>query len=178
MSRIGKQPISIPSGVVVEISESNVIRVKGRKGDLSKRINSLVKINVSNQVIKVSPNSTSKKASMQWGTARALINNMVIGVDKGFERKLQLVGVGYRAKSEKKSIKLTIGYSHPVDHLLPEEVTSETPSQTEIILKSANKELIGKVAADIRNHRKPTVYKGKGIRYANERVITKEAKKK
>jgi large subunit ribosomal protein L6 len=115
---------------------------------------------------------------MQSGTARALINNMVVGVSQGFEKKLLLVGVGYRAKAQGNMLNLTLGFSHPVDHVLPRGVTAETPSQTEIVLKSANKELLGKVAADIRSYRKPEVYKGKGVRYADERVITKEAKKK
>lgn len=178
MSRIGKQPVTVPSGVTVNVDDGNIVAVKGTKGELNKKINPAVRIDVSDSVVNVVPIDQSKEANMHSGTARALINNMVVGVSQGFERKLQLVGVGYRAKSQGKTLNLTLGFSHPISHSLPEGVTAETPSQTEIVLKSANKELLGKVAADIRNYRKPEAYKGKGVRYADEKVITKEAKKK
>lgn len=178
MSRIGKQPVTVPSGVTVNVDDGNIVAVKGTKGQLNKKINPAVRIDVSDSVVNIVPIDQSKEANMHSGTARALINNMVVGVSQGFERKLQLVGVGYRAKSQGKTLNLTLGFSHPISHSLPEGVTAETPSQTEIVLKSANKELLGKVAADIRNYRKPEVYKGKGVRYADEKVITKEAKKK
>ena len=178
MSRIGKKPVAIPSGVTVTVANDNFVTVKGIKGELFKKINNAVTIEISDKIVNVKPNDKSKDANMQFGTARALINNMVVGVSQGFEKKLQLVGVGYRAKVQGSNINLTLGFSHPVDYVLPEEVSAETPSQTEIVLKSANKELLGKVASDIRSYRKPEVYKGKGIRYADERVITKEAKKK
>jgi len=178
MSRIGKQPVTVPSGVTVNVDDGNVVAVKGTKGQLNKKINPAVRIDVSDSVVNIVPIDQSKEANMHSGTARALINNMVVGVSQGFERKLQLVGVGYRAKSQGKALNLTLGFSHPISHSLPEGVTAETPSQTEIVLKSANKELLGKVAADIRNYRKPEAYKGKGVRYADEKVITKEAKKK
>lgn len=178
MSRIGKQPVTVPSGVTVNVDDGNIVAVKGTKGQLNKKINPAVRIDVSDSVVNIVPIDQSKEANMHSGTARALINNMVVGVSQGFERKLQLVGVGYRAKSQGKTLNLTLGFSHPISHSLPEGVTAETPSQTEIVLKSANKELLGKVAADIRNYRKPEAYKGKGVRYADEKVITKEAKKK
>lgn len=178
MSRVGKEPVSIPGSVTVTVANNNLVTVKGAKVALVKKINNAVTIEILDKIINVKPNDKSKTANMQSGTARALINNMIVGVSQGFEKKLQLVGVGYRAKAQGKSVNLTLGFSHPVDHSLVEGVTAETPSQTEIVLKSANKELLGKVAADIRSYRKPEVYKGKGVRYADERVITKEAKKK
>ncbi|MBK2125986.1 50S ribosomal protein L6 [Fangia hongkongensis] len=178
MSRIGKQPINVPSGVTVSVAESNLVTVKGSKGELTKQINDAVSINIADKEVTIKPNDASKNANMQSGTARALINNMVVGVSQGFEKKLQLVGVGYRAKAQGNKLNLTLGFSHPVNHELPKGVTAETPSQTEVVLKSANKELLGKVAADIRAYRVPEAYKGKGVRYADERVVTKEAKKK
>ncbi|WP_119328258.1 50S ribosomal protein L6 [Cysteiniphilum halobium] len=178
MSRVGKKPVAIPSGVTVTVANDNLVTVKGTKGELVKKINNAVTIEVADKIINVKPNDESKMANMQSGTARAVISNMVVGVSQGFEKKLQLVGVGYRAKAQGNSVNLTLGFSHPVDHALPQGVTAETPSQTEIVLKSANKELLGKVAADIRSYREPESYKGKGVRYADERVITKEAKKK
>jgi large subunit ribosomal protein L6 len=178
MSRVGKKPVAIPSGVTVAVANDNLVTVKGAKGELVKKINNAVTIEIADKIINIKPNDESKTANMQSGTARSVINNMVVGVNQGFEKKLQLVGVGYRAKAQGNSVNLTLGFSHPVDHALPQGVTAETPSQTEIVLKSANKELLGKVAADIRAYRQPEAYKGKGVRYADERVITKEAKKK
>ncbi len=178
MSRVGKKPVAIPSGVTVAVANDNLVTVKGAKGELVKKINNAVTIEIADKIINIKPNDESKTANMQSGTARSVINNMVVGVSQGFEKKLQLVGVGYRAKAQGNSVNLTLGFSHPVDHALPQGVTAETPSQTEIVLKSANKELLGKVAADIRAYRQPEAYKGKGVRYADERVITKEAKKK
>lgn len=178
MSRVGKKPVAIPSGVTVAVANDNLVTVKGAKGELVKKINNAVTIEIADKIINIKPNDESKTANMQSGTARSVINNMVVGVSQSFEKKLQLVGVGYRAKAQGNSVNLTLGFSHPVDHALPQGVTAETPSQTEIVLKSANKELLGKVAADIRAYRQPEAYKGKGVRYADERVITKEAKKK
>lgn len=178
MSRIGKQPVNLPSGVSATVNADNVVTVKGAKGELIKQINAAVSINIGDKEIKITPNDGGRNANMQSGTARALVNNMVIGVTQGFEKKLQLVGVGYRAKAQGNKLNLTLGFSHPINHELPKGVTAETPSQTEVVLKSANKELLGKVAADIRSYRVPEAYKGKGVRYADERVITKEAKKK
>ncbi len=177
MSRIAKKPVLIPAGVSVE-SKKNAITIKGTKGTLTREINSLVSLNVADNEVSVTANNATKSAVAQSGTARSLINNMVIGVSEGFERKLTLVGVGYRAKVQGKVINLTLGFSHPVNHELPEGVTAETPTQTEIILKSIDKQLVGQVAAEIRAYRSPEPYKGKGVRYSDERVVTKEAKKK
>lgn len=178
MSRIGKKPIAVPSSVTVTVADNNFVTVKGSKGELVKKINDTAIINVTDKEINICPKDASKAANMQSGTARAVINNMIVGVSQGFEKKLQLVGVGYRAKAQGNRLNLTLGFSHPVDHALPHGVTAETPSQTEIVLKGSNKELLGKVAADIRSYREPEAYKGKGVRYVDERVVTKEAKKK
>ncbi|MFZ9034784.1 MAG: 50S ribosomal protein L6 [Francisellaceae bacterium] len=178
MSRVGKKPVQLPKGVTVTIADNNVVTVKGSKGELTKAFNPAVIFDVADNVLTVKSRQEAKDGNVQMGTARAIINNMVIGVDKGFEKRLQLVGVGYRAKASANAVNLTVGYSHPIDHALPKGVSAETPSQTEIVLKSSNKELLGKVAADIRDYRRPEAYKGKGIRYADERVVTKEAKKK
>ncbi|MCT6896866.1 MAG: 50S ribosomal protein L6, partial [Commensalibacter sp.] len=154
------------------------ITIKGKNGELSREINKAVVINQEEGQIKFAPRDGFANAWAQAGTARALINAMVIGVTEGFTKKLQLVGVGYRAQVKGNTIGLSLGYSHPIDHQLPAGVTAECPSQTEIVLKSADKQLIGQVAADIRAYRRPEPYKGKGVRYADEVVRTKEAKKK
>jgi large subunit ribosomal protein L6 len=177
MSRIAKQPVIIPAGVSVEIKGSEVV-VKGTKGTLTHKLHNLVSLTVSDKEAKITANNASKNSVAQSGTARSLINNMVIGVSEGYERKLKLIGVGYRAKVQGNAVNLTLGFSHPVSHALPEGVSAETPSQTEIVLKSINKQMVGQVAAEIRAYRPPEPYKGKGVRYADERVVTKEAKKK
>lgn len=177
MSRIGKKPVAIPSGVTVTI-DGTAVTVKGAKGTLSQVFDRSVNIEQADGCVNLAPRDASKNANAQYGTARAVINNMVIGVSQGFEKKLQLIGVGYRAKAAGNSVNLSLGFSHPVDYQLPAGVTAETPSQTEIILKSADKQLLGQVAAEIREYRKPEPYKGKGVRYADEHVIRKEAKKK
>lgn len=177
MSRIGKKPVAIPNGVTIAIDGTEVT-VKGTKGTLSQVFDQSVIIEqVDGQVI-VSPRDGSKNANAQYGTARAVINNMVNGVSQGFEKKLQLVGVGYRAKAAGTVLNLSLGFSHPVEYQLPAGVTAETPSQTEIVLKGADKQRLGQAAAEIREYRKPEPYKGKGIRYADEHVLRKEAKKK
>ncbi|WDD98741.1 50S ribosomal protein L6 [Thalassomonas actiniarum] len=177
MSRVAKAPVEVPAGVIVTLSGQD-IKVKGPVGELSRTIHSLVKVSQEENLIKTTIASEEKGAWAQAGTARALINNMVEGVSKGFERKLILNGVGYRAKAAGKNLNLSLGLSHPVDHPIPEGVTVETPSQTEITLKGADKQLVGQVAANIRAYRKPEPYKGKGIRYSDENVRRKEAKKK
>ncbi|WP_281561120.1 50S ribosomal protein L6 [Thalassomonas sp. RHCl1] len=177
MSRVAKAPVEVPAGVTVTLSGQD-IKVKGPVGELSRTIHSLVKVSQEENLIKTTIASEEKGAWAQAGTARALINNMVEGVSKGFERKLILNGVGYRAKAAGKNLNLSLGLSHPVDHPIPEGVTVETPSQTEITLKGADKQLVGQVAANIRAYRKPEPYKGKGIRYSDENVRRKEAKKK
>lgn len=178
MSRIGKKPIFIPSNLAVQVEKGNVVTVKGEKGLLVKKISDYVVISIKNNIVTVSPFDKSRNSDMQSGTARSLIYNMILGVSHGFQKKLELVGVGYRAKYESGRINLTLGFSHPVSYTLPDGVQGETPSQTEITLKSMDKELLGKVAADIRSYRIPEAYKGKGVRYTNEKIITKEAKKK
>ncbi|WP_294892840.1 50S ribosomal protein L6 [uncultured Gilliamella sp.] len=177
MSRVAKAPVVVPAGVEVKLN-GQVITIKGKNGELSREINKAVVINQEKGQITFAPRDGFADAWAQAGTARALINAMVIGVTEGFTKKLQLVGVGYRAQVKGNTIGLSLGYSHPIDHELPAGVTAECPSQTEIVLKSADKQLIGQVAADIRAYRRPEPYKGKGVRYADEVVRTKEAKKK
>lgn len=178
MSRVAKAPVVIPAGVEVKL-DGQVITIKGKNGELSRNVNNAVAISQEDGAIKFAPREdAASDAWAQAGTARALINSMVIGVTTGFTRKLQLVGVGYRAQLKGDAIGLSLGFSHPIEHKLPAGVTAECPSQTEIILKSADKQLIGQVAADIRAYRRPEPYKGKGVRYADEVVRTKEAKKK
>ncbi|MBC9129796.1 50S ribosomal protein L6 [Frischella sp. Ac48] len=177
MSRVAKAPVVVPAGVEVKLNGQE-ITIKGKNGELSRSINNAVVISQEASEIKFAPRKGAADAWAQAGTARALVNAMVIGVTTGFTKKLQLVGVGYRAQLKGNSIGLSLGYSHPIEHVLPAGVTAECPSQTEIILKSADKQLIGQVAADIRAYRRPEPYKGKGVRYADEVVRTKEAKKK
>ncbi|MBX2857105.1 MAG: 50S ribosomal protein L6 [Cellvibrionaceae bacterium] len=177
MSRVANNPIELPSGVEAKLNGSEM-SVKGGNGNLSIQIHETVEVKQEDNVITFAARSNSKVAKAMSGTMRALVNNMVTGVSKGFEKKLQLIGVGYRAKAAGKNINLTLGFSHPIDYELPEGVKAETPSQTEIVLKSADKQLLGQVAAEIRAYRPPEPYKGKGVRYADEYVRRKEAKKK
>ncbi|NHH99505.1 MULTISPECIES: 50S ribosomal protein L6 [Oceanimonas] len=177
MSRVAKAPIEIPAGVEVTLNGQE-ITIKGGKGTLNRTINAAVEISQNDNQLTFAPRENVEGANAQAGTARALVNNMVIGVTQGFERKLQLVGVGYRAQMKGNAIALSLGFSHPVEHALPEGVSAECPSQTEIVLQSADKQLIGQVAANIRAYRKPEPYKGKGVRYFGEQVRSKEAKKK
>lgn len=177
MSRVAKNPITLPKGVDAAIAGS-AITVKGSKGSLNIDLHNDVEVQQEGNVLQVSAKNGSRQANALAGTFRALINNMVVGVSEGFQRKLQLQGVGYRAKAQGKTLNITVGYSHPIDYELPAGVTADTPSQTEIVLSSSDKQLLGKVAADIRDFRPPEPYKGKGIRYADENVYRKEAKKK
>ena len=177
MSRIAKQPIELPQGVEFK-QEGNVVTLKGGNGSLSLELNNEVELTKNENALQISPRSGSRFSTAVAGTMRALLANMVTGVTNGFERKLQLVGVGYRAQVQGKKLNLTLGFSHPVVHDVPEDVTVEAPSQTEIVIKGADKQKVGQVAAEIRNYRPPEPYKGKGIRYSDERVIMKEAKKK
>lgn len=177
MSRIAKAPIELPSGVDVNIIGRNVT-VKGKNGSLSISLNEAVAVNHRDNVLTFEPRQGATDGWAQAGTARAIINNMVTGVAEGFEKKLTLIGVGYRAQVQGADVNLTLGFSHPVVYKLPQGVTAETPSQTEIVLKSADKQLLGQVAAEIRAFRPPEPYKGKGVRYSDEYVRRKEAKKK
>ena len=177
MSRVANSPINVPSGVEVKVNGQDV-SVKGPKGELAHTVHSLVGAKIDSNVVSVAANKKSQSAVALAGTTRALINNMVTGVSTGFEKKLQLIGVGYRAKAAGKSLNLTLGFSHPVDFAVPEGITIETPSQTDITIKGVDKQLVGQVAANIRAYRPPEPYKGKGVRYADEHVVRKEAKKK
>ena len=177
-SRVGRKPVSIPSSIAVDITEDNLLVVRGPCGELKKYLHKSVDVKIGSGEIIVSPSDKSRNSNMQCGTARALINNMVIGVSHGFRKILYLTGVGYRAKVEGDVLNLALGFSHPVCYHLPREVSAETPSQTEIVLNSSDKEILGKTASEIRSYRVPEAYKGKGIRYSDERVVTKEAKKK
>ena len=177
MSRVAKAPVVVPAGVTITLSGQD-IKIKGPMGELSHTIHSDVVVSQEEDNLITNIVADVKGAWAQAGTVRSLINNMVEGVSKGFEKKLLLNGVGYRAKAAGKSLNLSLGFSHPVDHAIPEGITVETPSQTEIILKGADKQLVGQTAANIRAYRKPEPYKGKGIRYSDENVRRKEAKKK
>lgn len=177
MSRIAKNPIPLPAGVEVKI-EPNMIQVKGPKVTLSQPTTDAVKVEIKDNQIHCDTTNDSHFAHAMSGTMRALINNMVIGVTKGFEKKLLLVGVGYRAQVQGNTLNLTLGYSHPIAFKVPEGITIETPSQTEIVIKGANKQQVGQVAANVRAFRKPEPYKGKGVRYADEVIVLKETKKK
>lgn len=177
MSRVAKAPVAIPAGVEVTLNGQD-IKVKGPVGELSRTIHNEVVVSQEDGNLVTNVAAESRTAWAQAGTARALINNMIIGVSKGYERKLILNGVGYRAKASGQVLNLSLGFSHPIDHTIPKGITVETPSQTEVVLKGADKQVIGQVAANIRSYRKPEPYKGKGIRYDNEVVRRKEAKKK
>lgn len=177
MSRIAKAPVTIPKGVDVKLTGNNMT-VKGSKGQLSFDFNSMVGISIDDNVIQMQWDKDDKESIAQAGTARAIANSMVIGVSDGFERKLTLIGVGYRAQAKGNILSLSLGFSHPVDFEVPAGVTVETPSQTEIVVKGSDKQQVGQVAAKIRAYRPPEPYKGKGVRYADENVAKKEAKKK
>lgn len=177
MSRIGKSPVNIPSGVDVNIS-ADEITVKGPLGVLSQRVSKLVSIRRDGDQLVVGTADDSAAANAMSGTLRSLVSNMVTGVSAGFERKLTLVGVGYRAQAQGDKLNLSLGFSHPVVHQMPAGIKVETPQQTEVVIKGVDKQLVGQVAADVRGYRPPEPYKGKGVRYADERVALKETKKK
>jgi large subunit ribosomal protein L6 len=177
MSRVAKNPVALPDGI--EFSQSGTtVTLKGRKGALSMDLNSEVQVAQDGNELTVKRRSNSRFASAVSGTTRALLANMVRGVSEGFEKKLELVGVGYRAQVQGKKLNLTLGFSHPVVFDIPEGISIETPSQTEVIIRGTDKQQVGHVAAEIRHFRPPEPYKGKGVRYSDERVIIKEAKKK
>jgi large subunit ribosomal protein L6 len=177
MSRVAKNPVELPKGVEVKLNDTS-IEVTGAKGTLSMNINSAVTIAQDGNVLTFDAKHSSKFSKAMSGTTRALVSNMVKGVSAGFSKKLQLVGVGYRVQAQGNSLNLSLGFSHPVVYQVPAAVKVETPSQTEIVLSSADKQLLGQIAAEIRAHRPPEPYKGKGVRYADEQVRRKEAKKK
>lgn len=177
MSRIASNPVNVPSGVEIKLN-SGVVSVKGPKGELSQALHPTVDMQQADNVLTFAAKNTSKEAHALSGTMRALIDNMVTGVSNGFEKKLTIIGVGYRAAVQGKKLNLSLGFSHPVDYDIPEGITIECPSQTEVVIKGSDKQRVGQVAAEIRAYRPPEPYKGKGVRYSDEHVVRKEAKKK
>ncbi|MEH6625071.1 MAG: 50S ribosomal protein L6 [Motiliproteus sp.] len=177
MSRIAKSPVSIPAGVTVKL-DAQTINVKGGKGQLELAIHRDVEIKNEGNVLSFAPRGGSRLANAMAGTTRALVNNMVFGVVEGFEKKLELKGVGYRAAAKGQVLNLTLGFSHPIDYELPEGISAEVAGQTTVILRGVDKQKLGQAAAEIRAFRPPEPYKGKGVRYADEHVRRKEAKKK
>jgi len=176
MSRIGKIPVTIPAGVEVKIDEDNLVTVKGPKGELSEKISPIITVKIEDGVLHVTRSDDMKESRSLHGLSRTLIGNMVTGVSDGFERKLEIVGVGYKADKQGKKLVLNLGYSHPIELVDPEGITTETPSATEILVKGINKAIVGNYAANIRAWRPPEPYKGKGIRYAGEKIRRKEGK--
>lgn len=176
MSRIGIKPVDLPAGVEVKVDANNAVTVKGPKGELTEQISKLLKVEVKDGVVTVSRSSDAKAHKEQHGLARTLIDNMVVGVTNGYEKKLELVGVGYKAEKKGKTLVLNLGFSHPVELEDPEGITTEAPSATEVVVKGIDKAVVGNYAANIRAWRKPEPYKGKGIRYAGEHIRRKEGK--
>ncbi len=177
MSRIANSPVGIPKGVEVALNGQE-LSVKGSKGQLNLTIHELVEISQEEDALKFAASGSGKKSSAMAGTFRSLVDNMVVGVTQGFQKELELRGVGYRAQMEGNKLKLTLGFSHPVEYLIPEGIHIETPTQTQIIVSGIDKQLVGQISAEIRAFRPPEPYKGKGVRYADEEVKRKEAKKK
>jgi large subunit ribosomal protein L6 len=177
MSRVASSPVAIPGGVTVDVSGRKV-SAKGPKGNLEMELNELVNVSMEDGELKVAAVDAEKKSVAMAGTMRALLNNVVTGVNTGFQKKLELRGVGYRAQAQGDKVNLSLGFSHPVVHDVPAGITVETPSQTEIVVSGMDKQVVGQVAADIRSYRPPEPYKGKGVRYVDEYVVMKEAKKK
>ena len=176
MSRIGKKPIDLPQGVEIKVDEKNLVTVKGPMGPLSQQISKEISVEVAEGVITISRPSDLKKHKSLHGLSRSLVANMVEGVTKGFEKKLEIVGVGYRANKQGNQVVLSLGYSHPIELVEPQGITLDVPSQTEIIVKGIDKQLVGNYAAKIRAYRKPEPYKGTGVRYAGEIIRRKEGK--
>ena len=176
MSRVANSPINVPDTVNVSIND-DVVVVKGNKGELDFSLPSSISIDIKDDVMNINYNSENQESVALAGTTRSILNNMVVGVSEGFEKKLELIGVGYRAKASGKLLELTLGFSHPIKYQLPDDVEVETPSQTEVILRSHNKQILGQAASEIRAFRPPEPYKGKGVRYSDEQVKRKEAKK-
>lgn len=177
MSRVANNPIAVPHGVEIKL-DGELVTVKGAKGEMAHQLHALVEVKQLDGTLTFAPRDDSKSADALAGTTRALLNNMVKGVSEGFEKKLTLVGVGYRAQSQGQVLNLSLGFSHPVEFSIPDGISVETPSQTEVVVKGIDKQQVGQVAANIRAFRPPEPYKGKGVRYADEHVVRKEAKKK
>jgi len=176
MSRIGKLPVDLPAGVEVKVSDNNLVTVKGPKGELQEQISNLIKLEMNDGVLTVSKDSDVKEANSLYGLSRTLINNMIIGVTTGFEKKLKLVGVGYRAEKKGNVLVLNLGYSHPIEMEDPDGIQTEVTSPTEIIVRGISKAFVGNYAANVRKWRQPEPYKGKGIHYEGEVVRRKEGK--
>jgi len=177
MSRVGKKPVTVPSGVTANV-QGQTVSVKGPKGTLSFVVDENVAVVVDKGAIKVDPRNETKRARAMWGTSRALIDNMVTGVTKGFEKKLEISGVGYRAAVQGKNLQLALGYSHDVVYPIPEGITVATPKPTEIVVSGIDLRKVGQVASEIRRYRSPEPYKGKGVKYSDEFIFRKEGKKK
>ncbi len=177
MSRVAKNPINIPAGVDVSVNNQHV-KIKGPKGSMEHEMSNAVSMKIEDNSISFEIHENFANAKALAGTTRALVNNMVTGVNQGFEKKLTLIGVGYRAQVQGKALNLTLGYSHPIVFPIPDELQIETPSQTEVIIRGSDKQMVGQAAANIRAYRPPEPYKGKGVRYTDEHVVRKEAKKK
>lgn len=177
MSRIGKKPIAVPSGVTAAI-EGQTVKVKGPKGALQAAVHDDVVVKLEGGQIKLDPRAETKRARAQWGTSRTLVANLISGVTKGFERRLEINGVGYRAAVQGKNLQIALGYSHDVIYPIPEGITIATPRPVEIVISGSDRQKVGQVAAEIREYRPPEPYKGKGIKYADERIFRKEGKKK
>jgi large subunit ribosomal protein L6 len=177
MSRVGMVPVEIPAGVDLEIG-NGAVKAKGKMGELSMSVVEEVEISREENLVWVKPANDGKRARTMWGTTRSLLNNIVVGVSEGFEKKLLITGVGYRAQVQGKDLVLQLGHSHEIRYPIPEGIKIDAPSQTEITVSGANNQIVGQVAAEIRSYRKPEPYKGKGVRYADEIIIRKEGKKK
>lgn len=177
MSRVPNNPLTIPSGIEINLN-GNVLTVKGSKTTLTHEVHPAVKVTKEESSLRFVPVDGVENADAFAGTARALVNNMITGLSKGFEKKLSLVGVGYKAQLQGKKLVLNLGFSHPINYQLPEGIAAETPSQTEIVIKGVDKQLVGQVAAEIRAFRPPEPYKGKGVKYSDEHIVRKEGKKK
>jgi large subunit ribosomal protein L6 len=177
MSRIGKKPIAVPSGVTANV-EGQIVKIKGPKGALSVALHDDVAVKLEGGQIKVDPRADTKRARAQWGTSRTLVSNLIAGVTKGFEERLEINGVGYRAAVQGKNLQIALGFSHDIVFPIPEGITIATPRPVEIVISGSDRQKVGQVAAEIRGYRPPEPYKGKGIKYAAERIFRKEGKKK
>ena len=177
MSRIGKKPVVVPSGITANV-EGQTVKIKGPKGALQVVLHDDVSVKLDGGQIQVDPRFETKRARSQWGTSRTLIANLIAGVTKGFEQKLEINGVGYRASVQGKNLQIALGYSHDIVYPIPEGITIATPRPVEIVISGSDRQKVGQVAAEIRDYRPPEPYKGKGIKYAGERIFRKEGKKK
>jgi len=177
MSRIGKKPVAVPAGVVASL-DGQIVKAKGPKGELRFTVPDLIAVSMDNGAVKVDPRDESKPARAQWGMSRTMVSNIFTGVTRGFEKRLEISGVGYRAAVAGKVLKLSLGYSHDVDYPIPAGITVVTPKPTEVVISGIDKQMVGQVAAEIRDYRPPEPYKGKGVKYASEFIFRKEGKKK